>query len=50
MSIPLLALVMVIYLGVAVSMAQAGRWGMALVYAAYALGNVGFILDIWTWH
>ncbi len=44
MSAPLLALCAFIYVGVAVSYARSGQWGMCIAFAAYALANVGFIL------
>lgn len=46
MSAPLLALVASIYLWVAGSYVIAGRPGMALAFIAYALANIGFILDL----
>ena len=46
MSVPLIALVGVIYLAVAVSEFYGGRPGIAVVYAAYALANVGFIWEM----
>lgn len=36
-----------VYLAVAVEYAIAGRYGMALAFAAYALANGGFALDLW---
>lgn len=44
MSAWLIGLVAVIYLGVAVSELRAGDKSMALVWAAYALANVGLML------
>lgn len=46
MSTPLLAIVTMIYLGVGVSELRAGRPAMCLVFAAYALANVGLIWNI----
>jgi hypothetical protein len=43
MSSWLLAIVAVIYLGVAISYARERDYGMALAFIAYALANVGFI-------
>ena len=43
MSSTLLAIVAVIYLGVAVGYARAGNPGMAGAFMAYALANLGFI-------
>jgi hypothetical protein len=40
----LLIIVMFIYLGVAISYYIEGNKGMALVFFAYALANVGFII------
>jgi hypothetical protein len=35
------------YMGQAVFVyAAAGRWGMALAFASYTLGNIGFMLDM----
>lgn len=41
----LLSLVAVIYLGVAVSYWRQSRPGMALAFVAYALANLGFVID-----
>lgn len=46
MSATLLAVVAVIYVTVAVGYARDHRWGMCLAFVAYALANVGFILDL----
>lgn len=46
MSPLLLALVTLLYAGVAISEAIAGRWPMVLVWFAYALANVGFIWSV----
>ena len=46
MSIPLLAVVTLIYFGVAVSEYGAGRHGMSLAWVAYAVANVGMIWNI----
>lgn len=43
MGIVLMAIVSLIYLGVAVSMLTTGQYGMALTFAAYAVANVGLI-------
>lgn len=43
MGVFLLAVVSVIYVGVAVSMAFTGQHPMALVFFAYAVANVGLI-------
>lgn len=45
MSAALLTVVSCIYLGVAVAYMREGRWGMAVAFVAYALANVGLILD-----
>lgn len=42
----LLGIVGAIYLAVAVNEACKGNWPMTIVYASYALGNVGFIWAI----
>ena len=42
----LLAVVTVAYLWAAFSYWQEGRVGMAVVFGAYAIANVGFILDL----
>ena len=47
MSAPLIAITTVIYVGVACSEYVAGRRAMSLVFAAYALANVGLILQVW---
>jgi hypothetical protein len=44
MSAPLVALVMIIYLGVALSEYRHGNTGMAVVFFGYAVSNIGFIL------
>lgn len=46
MTASLMSLVALIYLGVAVSYALDGRWGMCLAFIAYAVANVGFVLDL----
>ena len=43
----LLALVCGIYVSVAIGYAFEGRGGMALAFLAYAVANVGFIIDLW---
>jgi hypothetical protein len=43
----LLGLVGLVYIWVALDYAWSGRWGMALAFLAYALANVGLILDFW---
>ena len=45
MSAGLLAVVTVLYTGVAAGYARDQRWGMCLAFVAYAVANVGFILD-----
>lgn len=40
----LLAIVMLIYAGVAIGYFREGNNAMALTFAAYALANVGFIM------
>lgn len=45
MSAPLLAIVAAIYAYVAWSYFDAGRVGMCVAFSAYAISNVGFILD-----
>ena len=35
------------YLWVAIDYWLSGRKGMALAFVAYAIANVGFMLDIW---
>ena len=46
MGVPLLALVTVVYAAVALTYVREQRWGMCLAFVAYALANVGFILDM----
>lgn len=46
MSAGLLVLVALVYGYVAVSYLQSERYGMALAFAAYALSNLGFVLDL----
>ena len=48
MSNTLLAVVAVMYVWVAVDMFYAGKDGMALAFAAYAVANIGFIWANWT--
>lgn len=43
MGIFLMAVVSLIYLGVAVSMFATQQYGMSLTFAAYAVANVGLI-------
>ncbi len=45
MSVMLLSLVGVAYAYVALDYAFSGRPGMALAFAAYAIANLGFIID-----
>jgi hypothetical protein len=45
-STSLLAVVTAIYLFVAVEYVRQRRYPMALVFVAYALANLGFILDL----
>lgn len=47
MSTPLIAVVTLIYVGVAVSEFYAERPGMAVVFGGYAAANVGLIWSIW---
>jgi len=42
----LLALIAFVYLYVAIDYVRDHRYGMALAFAAYALANLGFILDL----
>ena len=35
-----------IYALVAMDYALHGRWGMALAFLAYAIANIGFVLDL----
>ena len=42
----LLYVVAAIYTGVAVQYIYAGRWGMAVAFAAYAVANAGFAMDV----
>ena len=44
MSAPLIAIVTVIYCGVAVSEFRAGHAGMCIVFLGYAFANVGLIM------
>lgn len=46
MSTPLIAIVTAIYVAVSGTLAYQRRWGMALVFIAYALANVGLIWDL----
>lgn len=46
MSIGLLVGVCVAYGWVGISYYRAGRYGMMVAFIAYALANVGFILDL----
>jgi hypothetical protein len=46
MSAPLLAAVTLAYLWVAIGYAREHRYGMTVAFLAYALANVGFILDL----
>ena len=47
MSQGLLALVACVYIYVALDYYTQGRTGMALAFSAYALSNIGFMLDMW---
>lgn len=47
MSIGLIALVTLIYIGVAISEAWSGRPGMAVVFVGYAFANLGLIWNIY---
>jgi len=42
---PLVAIIGLIYLGVFASELLKKDWGMALVFFAYALGNLGFLIS-----
>ena len=44
MSTFLMLIIIVIYLGVAVSFHSEGNNGFAAMYAAYAMANVGFLI------
>lgn len=44
----LLGVIAVLYLGTAISYAWQRNGGMALVFFAYAVANVGLILDGWS--
>jgi ABC-type amino acid transport system permease subunit len=46
MSVPLLIVVSVLYLGVALDLGIDHRYGLALTFVAYALANGGLILAI----
>jgi len=46
MSVWLIALTGVIYLGVAVDQAMKKQYGMATVYVGYALANTGFMFTV----
>ena len=46
MSMGLLALVALAYLWVGAGYWQSGRTGMFLAFAAYAIANIGFIIDL----
>lgn len=43
----LLLLVGAIYVAVGIGYYRAGRYGMALAFAAYAMANAGFACDVW---
>lgn len=49
MSIWGLAVTSVIYLGVLTHYWGQGRYGMALAFFAYAVANIGFLLDAYGW-
>jgi hypothetical protein len=44
----LMALVACVYLYTGVEYAQRKEWGMCLVFVAYALSNLGFVIDLLT--
>ncbi len=46
MSLGLLGGVCLAYTWVAIAYGRAGRWGMMVAFLAYALANVGFMLDL----
>lgn len=46
MSATLLGVVATIYVWVAANYAIDRRWGMALAFVAYAVSNIGFMLDL----
>ena len=45
MSTPLIAIVAIVYGYVAIEYLLTGRYGLALAWAAYAVANLGFIID-----
>ncbi len=47
MSLGLLGGVAIAYCWVALSYARAHRWGMAIAFTAYAVSNIGFMVDLW---
>lgn len=47
MNTTLLGLCGFIYLWVAIGYVFEGRMGMAIAFAAYAVANLGFVLDLW---
>ena len=49
MSAPLLIVVGLIYLYVAGQYLCDGRYGMALVFTAYSVSNLGFVWDLRQW-
>lgn len=46
MNTVLLAVTGSIYLWIALDYAMSERWGMSLAFVAYALANLGFVLDL----
>lgn len=46
MSAPLIAVVTILYLGVAISLYLEGRTGMSLCFLGYCLANIGIIIDV----
>ena len=45
MSIPLTAIVTLIYVAIAIDMARHGQW-MSVTFAGYAIANVGIIMSL----
>ena len=43
---PLLGGIAVVYICIALQYALEGRYGMTVVFVAYALANFGFVLDM----
>lgn len=47
MSAGMLTAIAGVYAYVAVNYARESRWGMCVVFAAYAVSNIGFAIDFW---